>query len=579
MKQAFYICLVTLLFTFSLQAQNDLILTGVFDATLTGGQPKGVELFVVNDIPDLSIYALGSANNGQGTDGEEWFFPAESATAGSYITVTADSLAFVNFFGVPPTYVDSDDGSVNINGDDAIELFQNGNVVDVFGDINVDGSGQPWEYQDGWAYRVDGTGPDGNTFVQSNWTFSGVDGLEGGSNNAGADVPFPINTYMQTPPSDVTAGDDNVGTDTNTDVTFNVLSNDVLPIGDNVTIAVLEDVQNGTLTDNGNGSFTYSPDMDFCGTDGFTYEVCDTDVPSCDTAMVSITVECPVSYPAYDIATVTTVDATGQPDSIGISCQLQGIVYGVDLQGTDLLLFTVRDATGGIAVFSVNNFGYTVNEGDELIMQGTIDEFSCLTQMEPDTLWVVSTNNPLDAPTLVADPLTEAEESELIRIENLTLVDPNDWTGSGTGFNVDVTDGVNTYTMRIDDQVDLYSLPAPTGVFNATGIGGQFDNQGDCDEGYQFLPRYMEDIDPVGSTQFIDLDGLVTVSPNPTTDLINIQTELAIERLEVRDLLGRPVLALEQPANTLDLSDLPQGVYVLTLVVQGGSWSTQIMKQ
>jgi hypothetical protein len=579
MKQAFYICLVTLLFTFSLQAQNDLILTGVFDATLTGGQPKGVELFVVNDIPDLSIYALGSANNGQGTDGEEWFFPAESATAGSYITVTADSLAFVNFFGVPPTYVDSDDGSVNINGDDAIELFQNGNVVDVFGDINVGGSGQPWEYQDGWAYRVDGTGPDGNTFVQSNWTFSGVDGLEGGSNNAGADVPFPINTYMQTPPSDVTAGDDNVGTDTNTDVTFNVLNNDVLPIGDNVTIAVLEDVQNGTLTDNGNGSFTYSPDMDFCGTDGFTYEVCDTDVPSCDTAMVSITVECPVSYPAYDIATVTTVDATGQPDSIGISCQLQGIVYGVDLQGTDLLLFTVRDATGGIAVFSVNNFGYTVNEGDELIMQGTIDEFSCLTQMEPDTLWVVSTNNPLDAPTLVADPLTEAEESELIRIENLTLVDPNDWTGSGTGFNVDVTDGVNTYTMRIDDQVDLYSLPAPTGIFNATGIGGQFDNQGDCDEGYQFLPRYMEDIDPVGSTQFIDLDGLVTVSPNPTTDLINIQTELAIERLEVRDLLGRPVLALEQPANTLDLSDLPQGVYVLTLVVQGGSWSTQIMKQ
>jgi hypothetical protein len=579
MKQAFYICLVTLLFTFSLQAQNDLILTGVFDATLTGGQPKGVELFVVNDIPDLSIYALGSANNGQGTDGEEWFFPAESATAGSYITVTADSLAFVNFFGVPPTYVDSDDGSVNINGDDAIELFQNGTVVDVFGDINVDGSGQPWEYQDGWAYRVDGTGPDGNTFVQSNWTFSGVDGLEGGSNNAGADVPFPINTYMQTPPSDVTAGDDNVGTDTNTDVTFNVLNNDVLPIGDNVTIAVLEDVQNGTLTDNGNGSFTYSPDMDFCGTDGFTYEVCDTDVPSCDTAMVSITVECPVSYPAYDIATVTTVDATGQPDSIGISCQLQGIVYGVDLQGTDLLLFTVRDATGGIAVFSVNNFGYTVNEGDELIMQGTIDEFSCLTQMEPDTLWVVSTNNPLDAPTLVADPLTEAEESELIRIENLTLVDPNDWTGSGTGFDVEVTDGVNTYSMRIDDQVDLYSLPAPTGIFNATGIGGQFDNQGDCDEGYQFLPRYMEDIDPVGSTQFIDLDGLVTVSPNPTTDLINIQTELVIERLEVRDLLGRPVLALEQPANTLDLSDLPQGVYVLTLVVQGGSWSTQIMKQ
>ena len=62
---------------------GDLLITAVYDGPLTGGVPKGVELYVLNDIPDLSDYGLGSANNGGGTDGEEFTFPAGSATAGS----------------------------------------------------------------------------------------------------------------------------------------------------------------------------------------------------------------------------------------------------------------------------------------------------------------------------------------------------------------------------------------------------------------------------------------------------------------------------------------------------------------
>ena len=60
---------------------QDLILTAVYDATLTGGTPKGVELYVVNDISDMSIYGLGSANNGGGSDGEEFTFPNDAFTA------------------------------------------------------------------------------------------------------------------------------------------------------------------------------------------------------------------------------------------------------------------------------------------------------------------------------------------------------------------------------------------------------------------------------------------------------------------------------------------------------------------
>ncbi len=179
-----------------IQTGSALVISGVFDGSLTGGIPKGVELYVTEDIADLSAYGLGSANNGGGTDGEEFTFPAGPATAGTFIYVSSEATGFTSFFGFAPDYTT---GAMGINGDDAVELFKDGAVVDVFGDINVDGTGQAWEYQDGWAYRVSDTGPDGNTFVLSNWNFSGVNGLEGGTDNGTATTPFPIGSYTRGP--------------------------------------------------------------------------------------------------------------------------------------------------------------------------------------------------------------------------------------------------------------------------------------------------------------------------------------------------------------------------------------------
>ena len=49
--------------------EDNLVITAVFDGPLPGGTPKGVELYVINDINDLSAYGIGAANNGGGTDG------------------------------------------------------------------------------------------------------------------------------------------------------------------------------------------------------------------------------------------------------------------------------------------------------------------------------------------------------------------------------------------------------------------------------------------------------------------------------------------------------------------------------
>ena len=168
-----------------------LIISGVIDGPLSGGLPKAIELFVTADIADLSIYGIGSANNGGGSDGEEITLSG-SATAGQYLYVASEADGFQSYFGFAPDFIG---GAANINGDDAIELFENGAVIDVFGDINVDGTGEPWEHLDGWAYRVADTGPDGATFVLDNWVFSGPNALDGESDNDTAASPFPTATF------------------------------------------------------------------------------------------------------------------------------------------------------------------------------------------------------------------------------------------------------------------------------------------------------------------------------------------------------------------------------------------------
>ena len=180
---------------------NDLVISGVIDGPLSGGVPKAVELFVVNDIADLSTYALGTANNGGGTDGEEFTFPAgASASAGTYIYVASEIDGFTAFFGSAPDY---DTSSMGINGDDAIELFKDGSVIDTFGDINTDGSGTAWEYLDGWAYRTSGQTANGGSFEASNWTYSGIDALDGSTTNTDAATPFPAGTFTTESGGDV----------------------------------------------------------------------------------------------------------------------------------------------------------------------------------------------------------------------------------------------------------------------------------------------------------------------------------------------------------------------------------------
>lgn len=173
-------------------APASLMISGIYDGPRPNGTPKGVELYALHNITDLSAYGFGSANNGQGSAGQEFTFPAISVAANTYLYLATDSVEFEAFFGFFPDFNSS---AAGINGNDAVELFFNGQVIDQFGFTDVDGAGEIWDYQDGWAARNTGQRNNDGLFNPARWTYSGINELEGGATNATCDRPFPLGLF------------------------------------------------------------------------------------------------------------------------------------------------------------------------------------------------------------------------------------------------------------------------------------------------------------------------------------------------------------------------------------------------
>ena len=540
---------------------ESLILTGVWDAQPGFSGTKGAEFYALADIPDLSVFGVGVVNNGNGTDGVEYTFPAESVDAGTFIYLAEDEVEFSDYYGFAPNFIFT---QINVNGDDAIELFENAQPLDVFGEANIDGSGTAWEYLDGWAYRVSGTTQDFDMFNEGNWTYGGIDALDGPATNMEANNPFPIGTYSTMAPTMVVANDVDLtlafGVPTSS---IAVTMNDVIP-GDitSLDIVVAPSMIGAEATTDFNIEITI-PDG-FFGVDSLTYSV--SNGSSMDEAVVRVTVEEPLNYPLLDIAQVSMEDALGVATEIGTTCELIGNVYGVNLSTTGALFTIIDDNGDGIAVFNNNsNLGYEVTEGDVVSVKGTITQFNGLTEIVADEIELFGTTA-IDIGRSV-DVLDETTESNLVELNAVMYTDITQWGGGNSGFNFSVVDDEgNVSEIRIDNDVDLFLMPVFGDEFSTldiTGIGGQFDNSSPFDSGYQLLPRYASDI----AFTFVSVDEVfgsqLEIFPNPTSKSLTLTSEESLDEVRISDALGRLVIQVKNPAlqSEINVQSLLPGIY------------------
>ena len=112
----------------------------------------------------------------------------------------------------------------------------------------------------------------------------------------------------------------------------------------------------------------------------------------------------------------------------------------------------------------------------------------------------------------------------------------------------------------------FYSRPLTEPGYYTTVLDGQ-----DCDSVIGLTLDVLLGVSETGNEK-------VNVWPNPTDGLLHIEAE-GIEAIEVRNLLGQVVLQARE-TNTIDLSDLENGVYFLISSNKNGAKTiTKVVKE
>ena len=137
-----------------------------------------------------------------------------------------------------------------------------------------------------------------------------------------------------------------------------MLNNDTDADGDSITASLVSNVLQGTLSFSGNGSFTYTPNAGFIGTDTFSYQ--DTDGLESSTiafAVIAVVENPPVANnDSYSVS-------HGQ--TLTVSSYYSGVLYNdTDADGDSLTASLVANVQHGTLAFSSNGtFTYTPAAG------------------------------------------------------------------------------------------------------------------------------------------------------------------------------------------------------------------------
>ncbi|MDX1415383.1 MAG: tandem-95 repeat protein, partial [Candidatus Promineifilaceae bacterium] len=441
------------------------IFTGVnmFGATLTGGlfdtwstlafsnEPTGVtlnttngHLFISDDTGTRAVYELNPGPDGlydTADDTSSYFVTSNFGSSDPEGVTYASSLGVlfvvdgVNsevyrvapgsnglFDGVPPGGDDqvtsfdtmalglhdpegiaynSDTGSLYIAGDmggydTLLEVTNTGIFLQT-----IDVSAANAKYLSGLAFAPSSDNPNARSIYIAD---RGRDNDQDPNENDGKvyEMALPISG-----PVAPVANDDNASTIVGTAVTIDVAANDtdvnnnLDPNSANSVCANCTEPTGGLLTDNGDGTITYTPIGDYSGADTFVYEICDTD-PLCSTGTVYVSVAPNLPPQANnDTANTTaglqiTIDVAGNdsdpngnldPSTTNTDCATcttppNGVLFNhgdgtfdytsnTNFSGIDNFVYQICDTNGACATATVT---ITVSETPDSLYISTVSD-------------------------------------------------------------------------------------------------------------------------------------------------------------------------------------------------------------
>ncbi|WP_374158958.1 Ig-like domain-containing protein [Mycobacterium sp. G7A2] len=391
-----------------------------------------------NGVLDLNADGTFSYTPSANFNGADWFTYSTS----DGITPSAPALVLIVINPVDDTVVATDD-TFSMTEDSSLS----GNILS--NDVDIDGDSLSASLVDGPTHgelvlNNDGTftyTPDADYHGTDSFTYSATDGVE---TSTAATVAITVTAVNDTP----VATDDAVTTNEDASFSGDVLSNDVDVDGDSLTATLIDGPAHGELVLNNDGTFTYTPDADYYGTDSFTYTATDGTATS-TAATVAITVTAVNDTPVATDDTVTTNEDTPLAGNV--------LTNDTDIDGDSLTATLVDGPTHGELVlnndgtftytpdtdyYGTDSFTYTANDGTATSAVSTV------------SITVSAVN---DAPVTADDTVTTNEDAPLsgdvlandvdVEGDSLTasLVD-----GPAHGELVLNNDGTFTYTPDAD---------------------------------------------------------------------------------------------------------------------------------
>lgn len=233
---------------------------------------------------------------------------------------------------------------------------------------------------------------------------------DGGTDNGGNDNTSQTFEIIVTPENDdPVAQDDSINTGQGIEVTIDVLVNDTDVDGDTLTIDSFTTASNGTVIDNGDGTFTYTPEANFIGQDNFTYTIIDAGNVT-DTATVTIDVAANSSPNATNDTANTTED-----NAVIISV----IENDSDPENDDFNITAVGESANGTAIDNGDGtVTYTPDQdfnGEDSFTYTITDSFN-----GSDTATVTVTIDPINDPPIAQDDATSTNEDLAVSIDLLS---------------------------------------------------------------------------------------------------------------------------------------------------------------
>ena len=363
------------------------------------------------------------------------------------------------------------------------------------------------------------------------------------------------------------AVNDDVTLDEDSVLMGNVLTNDSDPEGDSLLVNTVPVAgpSNGQLELSADGSFTYTPEGNFNGSDGFTYEVCDTGDPSlCDQAEVVMTIN-----PVND-APVATGDQYATDQDVVLSITAPGVLDNDTDPDNDNLAVTQFDASssggGTITGNGDGSFAYVPLSG----YTGN-DTFS----------YSITDNNGGTATALVSidvQPLVNECDAPVLNI----------YDTSAEGLNVSwpVIAGAVQYQYKVKAEVGGPNVQSGFTTANDIQITGL-----EPSTEYKIRVRSIcsngltSSFTTVQFTTKSDIgDFTVSLYPNPAKNMITL-TVVGLEGsadvlIMDQNLMPRlQVFDIRNGSRTIDTSSLPSGYYILQFITQNGVVTKRFMKK